>query len=549
MDWIDLACEFRLDGEIIRGEILDLSHTGFVVATNVRFELGQEFELRLVGGSTQRPLYVRGVAESRVAHGAQSHPGVRFRLLKFSTDYSRLIAGADAPDDTDAFPSRSNSPIRGDGEREWLTNLLGLEVEPSPRPPDADQESGEWEEYSPLPERAGTPLFREDSLAPEAIIIDDGELDDVARVLSELGVRAERRAPDGDFTGANWVGPQKLLVVTANRALKLRLPLQSMRRDFVSIAVADSDARMMCSALRRLGFDYTISRPIHPLAMSMLLRQAIFTDDDQRVAPREVLGCLVQWWCGWQPKHPGVILDVSASGCQLLVRGSLPRRSEIKISVPDAMAGGGFTLAGRVVRTIPGPGDAKLGISFDPLSDKVQAKLQRILALPGPCRLIGHSSLLEADVARAASANAPLEEPKRDRRLNARSAMNQEVVALEHGSTQVKHVLVSSDLSIEGMRVEYQPSLCLEEHLDLALYEDNEHDPLILSAVVARDDGRAGLWLRFVGVKPEIQDRLARALDRFPPVTRLDHADTESGRVVLGQILACNDGCRSDDSA
>ena len=127
--------------------------------------------------------------------------------------------------------------------------------------------------------------------------------------------------------------------------------------------------------------------------------------------------------------------------------------------------------------------------------------------------------------------------------------MNQEVVALEHGSTQVKHVLVSSDLSIEGMRVEYQPSLCLEEHLDLALYEDNEHDPLILSAVVARDDGRAGLWLRFVGVKPEIQDRLARARDRFPPVTRLDHADTESGRVVLGQILACNDGCRSDDSA
>ncbi|MEE8166689.1 MAG: hypothetical protein V3T64_14070, partial [Myxococcota bacterium] len=52
------------------------------------------------------------------------------------------------------------------------------------------------------------------------------------------------------------------------------------------------------------------------------------------------------------------------------------------------------------------------------------------------------------------------------------------------------------------------------------------------------DDGPGGWWLRFVGVTPEVHERLTQALDRFPPVTRLDAPDSESGRVVLSQILS-----------
>jgi hypothetical protein len=541
-DRLDLVCECRLDGEIIRGDVLDLSHAGFVMETTVPFEPDCEFDLRLVGGAASQPIYIRGAVEARIAHAVgrgDGQLGVRFRLLHFSNDYAGLITGSSSAQHESESRAGLPAPRRERGEREWLSSLLGSGPEASPPAPatQTEHDPEEWEPYSPLSERAGTPLWPEGSLAPEALVIDDGELEDVASVLAELGVEVERKAPNGDSILPTWLNPEKLLVVTAKRALKLRLPLQSVPRSFVAIAVADSDARMMYSALRRLGFDYTISRPIHPLAMSMLLRQAVFTHDDQRHAPRKVLGCSVRWWCGWERKRTGVILDLSPTGCQLLVRGSAPRRSAIKIRIPAAVAGGRrLTLAGEVVRSTPGHGQTRLGISFDPLSTRQQARLQKMLTLPGPCRLTGDPSLPEGERPKRRE-----EEPQaaqHERRRKRRGTLQQEVVALEHGSVRVKHLLVSSDLSIDGMRVEAQPALALDEQLDLALYEDSELDPLLLSARVARDDGRRGWWLRFVGVTPEIEQRLAKALDRFPPVTRLDESDPEACRVILGQVLA-----------
>ena len=54
-DWFGLACEFYLDGELVRGDVRDLSHSGFFVETPALIEPGQEFELRLVGGATRQP--------------------------------------------------------------------------------------------------------------------------------------------------------------------------------------------------------------------------------------------------------------------------------------------------------------------------------------------------------------------------------------------------------------------------------------------------------------------------------------------------------------
>jgi len=549
MDRAALVCEFQLDGELILGDVVDLSHAGFVVETAAAPELGREFELRLVGGAARHPLLLRGIVESRVPHGAlgvESHPRVRFRLLRFSEDYGQLIAGGAWMEPASHPDAQPGQATRGDGERQWLSDLCGSGN--LPRPPTPNRKTDRWGESAPLLDAAGTSLWSDEPLVSEAIVIDDGELDDVVESLVELGVKVERQAPAGDSIAVNWVPPEKLLVSTAKRALKLRLPLQSTTREFVSIAVADSDARMICPALRRLGFDYTISRPVHPLALWMLLRQAIFEDDDHRVAPRQVLGCAVRWWCAWGRKQPGVILDVSATGCQLLVRGPGPGRPGVKIRVPDGVSGRrGFTLVGQVVRSSPGRGETKLGISFEAMSNKLQARLQEILDRPGPCRLTGDPSLLESEALGAESRIGEWEERRRDRRLNARGAMQQEVVALEHGSSQAKHLLVSSDLSVEGMRIEAQPALALEEQLDLALYEDSEGGPLVLSAVVARDDGRRGWWLRFVGVTPDVRGRLERALERFPPVTRLDVELPESGRVVLGQVLVRTDATGDEE--
>jgi hypothetical protein len=111
-------------------------------------------------------------------------------------------------------------------------------------------------------------------------------------------------------------------------------------------------------------------------------------------------------------------------------------------------------------------------------------------------------------------------------------------LALDHDSSQIKHVFVSSNLSVDGMHIEAHPSLVMGDQLELALYEESERGPFVLSAVVARDDGHLGWWLRFGGITPEVYDRLTQILDRFPPVMRLNGPDCESGRVALGEVLA-----------
>ena len=306
---------------------------------------------------------------------------------------------------------------------------------------------------------------------------------------------------------------------------------------------------MVCSAVRRLGYHYAVTRPIHPLAMTMLFRQAVFPDSENRAIPREVLGCSVEWWSSWGRSRPGVILDISQVGCQLLAQESAPLGSVIKIRVPEGTARGrAMTLNGEVMWSSLEDRGTRLGVAFGELSNRVVERLQELLALPGPCSLKGDPVFLDNVTAAEAESPPNPDATPVDRRHQSRAAMRQEVVALEHQTSQIKHVLVSCDLTVDGMRVEAHPALSIGDRMDLALYENSEGAPLVLSALVARDDGRLGWWLRFIGVTPEANERILEALDRFPSVTRLDTPDAESGRVVLGQMIERTESDESEQS-
>jgi hypothetical protein len=526
-------------------KVQELSHRGFVAVTTAELEPGCELPARLVDGATNSPIHIEVVVESRVVPGERgpgSPCGIRFRLLRFSVEYGRLLSGDPSTHPQgrpDRQSERSSQTDRRRDEEEWLADVLEKGDEPQRQKGAHEQEWPEWEEHEPLWERTGEPLWAEDSAIPEAIVIDDGELDDVVDVLAEMGVKVERWSPDRDMSFTQRIRPEKLLVVTAKRALTLELPLRSEGQGFVSIAVSDSDARMVCSRLRHLGYQLVVSRPIHPLAMSMLLRQTIFGRDDRRVNPRKVLGLSVRWWCGWGRKQPGVLMDVSPVCCQLLVEGAAAKGSHVKIRVPGEVAGElDFTIAGRVIRSSGRNAESVLGVSFDDLSAKRQRALQKLLALAGPCRQTDESPRVEDDADTSGSDEKGHDSTQPARRRNYRAVMRQEVLALEQDSLEIRHVLMSTDLTVDGMHVEAHPSLVMGEEMDLALYEESDRSSLMVSAVVQRDDGRRGWWLRFIRVTPEVHGRLIQILDRFPPVTSLEGSDSELGRVVLTQVLA-----------
>lgn len=101
------------------------------------------------------------------------------------------------------------------------------------------------------------------------------------------------------------------------------------------------------------------------------------------------------------------------------------------------------------------------------------------------------------------------------RRRAPRRAFHRKVPAFEARGLRV---LVGRDLSTEGMRVDAAAGLEVGARLEVALYGAPREEPLMLHARVMRDDGPAGLALRFEDLDPATRERIAVILMRLPAI-------------------------------
>jgi hypothetical protein len=542
-----LTCEFYVGEELHVGPVRDLGAAGFFVETDAVIEPSTEVELRLVGRAAPGMLYMRAVVEQRVvpkSRTPEAVTGVWFRILQLPRGYSALIGAPNAAQPVEAqrpMAARRRSDL---DEREWVR---GLSDAPRQTRTGDRIDRSRWKDEIPLFERAGEPLWSYTAPAPEALVIDDGELDDIVSILGELGTEPSRESPDSTFSVVTWVPPSRVLVVTARRALLLRLPLHSQPEDFVAIAVTDSNARTVSAAMHRLGYRYVIRRPVHPMALRALFRQAISQDAGRRRADRETFGCDVGWRIGWR-RRSGAMIDVSSRGCQLLARECADVGSRVKIRIPsEAAEGPAFTVAGRVSRcTAARGGGTVLGVEFEKLSAQIEERIHRVVAARecGPVRLKAAPAAAEAGMGPGPSqgaVRAGCEDGPRagnaNRRRRPRIAIRQEVVALDLHAAEVKHLLMGCDLSPEGIRVEPHPELTIDGRLRIALFDSADAEPLTLYALVARDDGPRGWWLRFVGLDLEARARLKRAMKATPSLESLEDPEPGPTWAMLGQVL------------
>jgi len=68
------------------------------------------------------------------------------------------------------------------------------------------------------------------------------------------------------------------------------------------------------------------------------------------------------------------------------------------------------------------------------------------------------------------------------------------------------------------MRVEASDTLQLGDELKLALYNDSRRPPVVVRALVARDDGENGWMLRFHDLDARTAGNLALLLDSLPEI-------------------------------
>jgi hypothetical protein len=126
--------------------------------------------------------------------------------------------------------------------------------------------------------------------------------------------------------------------------------------------------------------------------------------------------------------------------------------------------------------------------------------------------------------------------PPPDRRRHARRPYRGRVIAAAEDA--VHRLLFGRDLGMEGMRVDRHPDLELGARVRIAIYDPAAARPLVVEAVVVRDDAAGGLVLRFEGVDAELGARLEALVAALPPVEPLLEGEAGSLGTVVSEILS-----------
>lgn len=404
------------------------------------------------------------------------------------------------------------------------------------------------------------------SEAPWVAVVDDGELEDIRELLDDLGVDFTHwHKADVPTTGRE---PGRLLVTTATHASTLRLKRLPMRKPGrpVWIAILDTDSRTQRNLLLQCGFDFLVRRPVHPIAMRMLLQRAIYGGEENRRGPRVAVGYGITYRAGIR-KRKATLIDLSASGCRMLARQHLPRGSKLTVHFPGEMTGGRpFSLSAEVQRARRaepegGEGDeTSLALRFDRSGKSDAARLRATLArlsagpLPLPdaeaAALLKRSArakaeeddrtepLVTAPIVVSPDAEGEPGTPPRDRRRQPRAVYEERVLVF--GDSE--RVLVGRDLSPEGMRVEPHPALAVGDRFSLAIEAGPHIEAIVVKAQVIRDDGERGLALHFEWIESGGEERLAQVVSMLPAIESLGHAPDDGAEasgegVVLSRLL------------
>jgi len=95
-----------------------------------------------------------------------------------------------------------------------------------------------------------------------------------------------------------------------------------------------------------------------------------------------------------------------------------------------------------------------------------------------------------------------------------------------------EYVVLGRDLSIAGMRADRVPELEVGTELELAIYGPSGAEPVLVQAVVARDDGPHGTVFHFKSMADWDRPRLEYIVATTPQIHALSGDQTAEAVVV-----------------
>lgn len=374
------------------------------------------------------------------------------------------------------------------------------------------------------------------------LILDDGELDDIRSLLGELGVDYAPRRPRPHEI-LEFDPPQHLLIATARRATELGKLEKRWRRAqgapgdesrATRIAIVSGDSSSLRDTLRALRFDYVVRRPIHPMALRLLVLRAVYRGTEKRRTRRVPIGSPVVYRVGFR-RRPALLAELSQSGCRIFSANSLEPGTRLRLQIRSELTGGKrLVLPGSVKRCQleepdgSGP-EFSIAVVFDPLGARTESRLEALLS-----SCARQTNVIAPREAEAEPDSARTPSPKRERRGAPRHEYPRKVLAITPGA---RRVLIGRNLSMSGMLVEPHPSLSRGDKLWISVFGSSREDSVALRALVVRDGGERGLALSFQRPDIETQEKLRELLSHLPVLQRPQDDASDSAGSVVAQIL------------
>lgn len=211
---------------------------------------------------------------------------------------------------------------------------------------------------------------------PALLVLDDGELSDLVALLNELGVEFAHLR--GSAIPPNLAPPERVIVTTPRRAM---LTKDWPRSAPYRIAVVTEDSNTLRAMLRRVGFDLLLRRPVHPVALRLVLLRALYAGEEKRREERIAVGAEVQFRSGfWRKK--ALLADISQRGCRLLAEQALAPGTRINLPLPKELSANGLTLPCKVVRVGAQPepdGRIEIGLAYENLSKEKFLEVRELM--------------------------------------------------------------------------------------------------------------------------------------------------------------------------
>jgi len=219
---------------------------------------------------------------------------------------------------------------------------------------------------------------------PAVLILDDGELDDVQRILEELEVDFGR--VQGGAIVPNTPHPKSLLMATPRRisAVSAIDEASSGEDQPVRVVVVDQDSKTLRDQLRQVGFDFLVRRPVHPEALRLLVMHSLYRGDEKRREPRVAVGLEISFQTGEIPRR-ATLVDLSTGGCRLISSFELEAGKQVLVTLPESLGTMELiTLEGRILRSsydkrIGEEGMHNAAVQFENLSSELRNELEWVI--------------------------------------------------------------------------------------------------------------------------------------------------------------------------